>query len=120
MLDVLLYKRGGLVVSLSCERPASLRRRPTLCPNWMSVELRLGITVMLCHFARFSSVDYRLQDEKAVEGPEPRVEGRKSEFGDGRWKRREPKGQRLEDGGRRAEVTRLRFASPRQGRENQR
>ena len=38
--------------------------------------MRLGITVMLCHFASFSSVDYRLQDEKAVEGPESRVEGR--------------------------------------------
>jgi len=24
---------------------------------------------MLCHFARPASVDYRLQDEKAVEGP---------------------------------------------------
>jgi len=94
MLDVLPHKRGGLVaIGLSCDSPASSRRRATLRPNWMSVELRLGITMMLCHFARPASVDYRLQDEKTVEGRKSRVEGQKTEAGerssqmaDGSWK----------------------------------
>src|SRR5579859_526313 len=68
----------------------------------MRVELRLGITVMLCHFARPASVDYRLQSERSEDG-RLRMEdgGRRSDD-------RGPKDERqkTEAGDRRTEIRR--------------
>ena len=61
--------RSAFSASLSWDSPASLRKWATLRPNCMSVELRLGITPMLCQLASPASVDYRLQSERRLKAP---------------------------------------------------